>query len=86
MRHTFGFDGRDVIFIKRDYKQVCKNLTLLLFAVYIHVVYLFSDDDIQINIGMNEMTVLISSYCTFNPHQAVLLMKEEDNYQLMDLK
>ena len=67
------------------FQWLCENLTLLLFAV--HITYLFSDDDIQINIGMYEVTVLISSHCTLNAHQAVLLMKEKEyNSQVTDFK
>jgi len=36
--------------------------------------YLFSDDDIQINISMDKISILISPYCTLNTHQAVFLI------------
>lgn len=35
--------------------------------------YLFSDDDIQVYISMDKISILISSHCTFDTHQAVFL-------------
>ena len=39
--------------------------------------YLFRDDDVKVNVCMNEVSVLIPSYCTLDTHQAVFLRRRE---------
>ena len=35
------------------------------------------DDDVEVSIGMNEVGILISSYCYFDAHQTMLLNEME---------